>query len=461
MIGYAIVILLLGAGLLFMLHRANAVTTAALERIRQEERETMLAERLRWSAEVIVSSGRGYLVSGDRELLEKLRAASARFEQYVGELREAALDSAAVALLDHVELAAAQYSRVQREVLSVSQLEADSRELIARRFRSELWPDQRSLARALDRFMAHKDAAIATHYAAAARQHSHVMGWAWFSLVALVAVAFVVARYFARLLSQGYEREHNAVQSAQRASAARDELMAIVAHDLRSPLGAITMNAGVLAASAESDATRRRAATIEHIAIRMAHLITSMLDAAVLEAGRLTIHPTACDVESLLQDALQLHQASADAKRVCLEHRVDVDGLEVYADRERTLQVLSNLIGNALKFTPERGRVRVSAERHGGAVRFAVRDTGAGIAAADLPHVFERFWKHETRHHAGAGLGLFIAKSLVDAHGGRIWVENAAGGGADFYFTLPSMADVQRGTASVPSWQTSGADREQ
>src|SRR5690606_25084713 len=107
------------------------------------------------------------------------------------------------------------------------------------------------------------------------------------------------------------------------------------------------------------------------------------------------------------------------------------------ADRDRIDQVLANLIGNAVRFTPEGGHIRVSAERDGERVRFAVADTGAGISAADLPHVFDRFWQAQRSRQGGAGLGLAIARGIVTAHGGEMWVESEQGSGSSFQFTLP------------------------
>jgi signal transduction histidine kinase len=126
----------------------------------------------------------------------------------------------------------------------------------------------------------------------------------------------------------------------------------------------------------------------------------------------------------------------AASKQVRFEQIAKEPDLAILADRERVLQVLSNLIGNALKFTPPGGNVTLSIEREGPMARFGVLDTGPGIASDNLPHVFERFWR-ETPAEKGTGLGLFIAKGIVDAHGGRIWVESEVGRGTRFYFTLP------------------------
>jgi signal transduction histidine kinase len=129
--------------------------------------------------------------------------------------------------------------------------------------------------------------------------------------------------------------------------------------------------------------------------------------------------------------------ALARPKSIRLEWRLEQPAWSVLADRGRALQVLSNLVGNAIKFTPEGGAVHIAARADGTAVRFAVRDSGPGITPEHLPHVFDRFWKADRAMTRGTGLGLFIAKGVGEAHGGRIWVESEPGRGAVFYFTLP------------------------
>jgi len=231
-----------------------------------------------------------------------------------------------------------------------------------------------------------------------------------------------------------------ALETARKAVAARDELMAIVAHDLRNPLGAITMQAELLRNSADSDRTRQRAESIDKVAMRMEYLIKTMLDVATLEAGRFTVNVACCPVADLLRGTTDMFGALAASKQVRFEQSAKEPGLALLVDRERVIQVLSNIIGNALKFTPPGGRVTLSVERQGTMALFGVRDTGPGIPAGNVPRVFERFWT-ETPGKKGTGLGLFIAKGIVSAHGGRIWVESKMGHGTVFFFTLP-IAEV-------------------
>ena len=196
--------------------------------------------------------------------------------------------------------------------------------------------------------------------------------------------------------------------------------------------------AELLARSEAPDEKRRRwVESLRKSADAMKHLIEDLLDIARIEAGRLTIEEQRCAVGGLLAEALDLMQPLAQQKRLRLERQLP--GGEVYlrCDRPRILRVLSNLIGNSIKFTSEGGAITVRAELADREVRFSVTDTGSGIAADEVPHIFERFWQARKTARLGAGLGLAIAKGIVEAHGGQIWAQSEAGKGSTFFFTLP------------------------
>ena len=167
--------------------------------------------------------------------------------------------------------------------------------------------------------------------------------------------------------------------------------------------------------------------------------------AAHLEAGHLALSRGPEPVGRLIEEALRVLQPLAAERGQSLVGQAGEELPPVDVDRERVLQVLLNLVGNALKFSPEQGVVRVTAARQGQQVRVSVRDSGSGIAPEDLPHLFERFWQAKPTAHVGSGLGLFIAKGLVEAHGGLIWVESLPGAGAVFHFTLPAAAQTPAG----------------
>jgi PAS domain S-box-containing protein len=228
---------------------------------------------------------------------------------------------------------------------------------------------------------------------------------------------------------------------ASAAIAARDEVLRIVAHDLRNPLGTILMRASLLRDAPGPNGDRRKtAAAIETAANRMKRLIRDLLDVTRAEARQFSVEHTPIRPDTIIAQAVASQQALATAAAIDLRAAVRDDLPEVLGDRDRLLQVFENLIGNAIKFTPPGGRISVGAAARNRYVVFCVKDTGHGIPAEDLPHVFDRFWQGRRQRRAGAGLGLVIVKTLVEAHGGRVGVHSAPERGTTFYFTIPVAA---------------------
>ena len=244
-------------------------------------------------------------------------------------------------------------------------------------------------------------------------------------------------------LSRMYEEARQAID-------AREEVLKIVSHDLRNPLSTISMSSSLmLEVPLAEDQRKKQLSMIKRAGERMNRMIQDLLDVAKLEAGRLAIEAKPVEIAALLTEAEEMLRPLAADKGLTLETRV-VPGLpSVSADGGRVLQVLSNLVGNAIKFTPSGGSVTIRAEPDGSGVRMSVADTGSGIPAEQLPRVFGRFWQANTSDRRGIGLGLAISKGIVEAHGGKIWVESRVGEGTTFYFTLPE--DIQAALASARS----------
>jgi PAS domain S-box-containing protein len=230
-------------------------------------------------------------------------------------------------------------------------------------------------------------------------------------------------------------------RAAQTALQTRDEVLEIVAHDLRNPLNSILAQANLLKQlpTSQGDACET-AAAIHNSAARMDRLIEDLLDLARLEGGGLSIARSRVSADELLDNTVPAHQSLAAAASLEIQLELERDLPDMSADRDRLLQVFDNLIGNAIKFTPPGGRIRVGAAPAGDEIRFWVSDTGTGIAAEDLPHVFDRFWQANESEHRGAGLGLAIAKGIIEAHGGRIWADSRPDEGSRFFFTIPIAA---------------------
>ena len=223
---------------------------------------------------------------------------------------------------------------------------------------------------------------------------------------------------------------------------AKTRLMQDVAHELKNPLSVIHGYASFLTKeSIPPEELRKALRAILSNTERVISMVEQLQDAVRLEADGFIAETRVVAGAALLQEAAESAELEAARRGVRLRWRSPLgDSLHAVADPKRILQVLANLIGNALKFTPEGGVVDVHAQRDKGAVRFSVMDTGPGIPADELPHLFTRF--HQTQDnaqkHKGLGLGLSICKGLVEAHGGRIWVDSPSGTGCCFNFTVPA-----------------------
>ncbi|MBA3545343.1 MAG: HAMP domain-containing histidine kinase [Nannocystis sp.] len=225
------------------------------------------------------------------------------------------------------------------------------------------------------------------------------------------------------------------------ALAHRDDFMGMVSHDLRNLLSAIVLHSGVVAKTAsDSDEGRRTVAgmtRIQRYVARMNRLIGDLVDVVSLDAGKLAVTPTPGDAATLHTEAMEAFADAAAEKGLILECTCAEPSLLASFDHERMLQVLANLIANALKFTPRGGRIIISGERAGGRIHLCVEDNGMGIPGQMLEAVFERFWQVGKNDQRGFGLGLYISRCIVEAHGGKIWAESTLGERSTFHLTFP------------------------
>jgi signal transduction histidine kinase len=215
------------------------------------------------------------------------------------------------------------------------------------------------------------------------------------------------------------------------------DVLKMVTHDLASPLSIIALNAELIARIAKEDPVRDAAEEVTRAAARMQRLVFDLLDAARMEAGGLRIVKRPHDVGALVAEVLQSYATLFAHRSMAFVATGPAAPIVASFDHDRIVQVLSNLLGNAMKFVPKNGSVELDVERHGNDVEFVVKDTGPGITQSALPHIFKRFWQIDSDTRRGLGLGLYISLKIVQAHGGRIGVESELGKGAAFRFTLP------------------------
>ncbi len=231
-----------------------------------------------------------------------------------------------------------------------------------------------------------------------------------------------------------------------RAVRARDDLLAVVSHDLKGSLCVIRMSAAAVQRAVHPDGAQlqRHLNLVERSTDRMSAITGDLLDAAAIDVGRFSLSLREEDACTLVDEAVELAQPAVSQKR----HTVLIDrpceALGVLCDRVRVLRVLANLIGNAIKYTPEGGNLRVMVAPRERTVCFSVTDTGVGMSQAELRRVFDPYYRATPNVGEGSGLGLFIAKGLVEAHGGRLWVESEVGAGSSFRFTLPLSREGSR-----------------
>ena len=252
-------------------------------------------------------------------------------------------------------------------------------------------------------------------------------------------VAARVAGVLAR--TRVYHAERRAREEAEAARRSRDDVLGIVSHDLRNPVSTIAMAAALLDDPEIQLTPEQRSKQLDIIrrsAHRMNRLIQDLLDVARIEGGRLAVTLRCERSLPVASETYEAFRQIAARKEIALDCQVAENLPDTLIDRDRIVQVLSNLLNNAVKFTPAGGRITLRAARtEHGRCRFDVIDTGTGIDAEHLPHVFNRFWQAKRTAHMGTGLGLAIAKGIIDAHRGRIWVESRPGEGSIFSFELP------------------------
>lgn len=221
----------------------------------------------------------------------------------------------------------------------------------------------------------------------------------------------------------------------------RDDFLGMVSHDLRNLLCALVMEASELSDRASDSEEGRRIVAgmgrFEQYAARMNRLLGDLFDIVSIDSGRLSVRPERHDAVEVLVEAVQTYLPAAVKKGVSLHCESGDHALLASFDSGRILQVLANLVANAIKFTPRGGRIVVRGERAGDGLQVSVSDTGAGIPNDQIEAVFERFWQDRKDDRRGLGLGLYISRCIIEAHGGRIWVESAPGKGSSFYFTIP------------------------
>jgi signal transduction histidine kinase len=456
-VGLALVLLTSSGAALLTFLLANARARQEVE-ARSYFDNVIVAERLHGEVEQIVAASRGYLLSGVPRFTERMAEAERAADKLLDRLAQQPNTPSALTLLREIKEAYVLYNQALAAAVR-HRHENDAPGELSTLLEQELQPRRQQMDRLLDSFVGEQQTRLEERSHRLKRQQARFVYLGVGSLSLGILVSVMLAVGLGRHLNAIHRREQAAMARAEHAAAAREELLAIVAHDLRSPLTAIRLRAARLRNRSPADDARVQGEGLERLARRMDILVKTLLDTASVEHGGLSLQPAACAVEPVLAELMDLFAGTAEAASVHLETAPVIGDLRMLADRDRIIQVLSNLVGNAIKFARPEDHVDISAVRdQQGMIRFQVADSGPGIPPDQLERVFHRFWKSDAGGNSGAGLGLYIARQVVEAHGGRIWAERGQREGTSFTFTLPeARADVQ---AQIEPHGSSTQDRE-
>jgi CheY-like chemotaxis protein len=238
-------------------------------------------------------------------------------------------------------------------------------------------------------------------------------------------------------------------EALEEAVRSRDAVLSVVAHDLRNPLNVIALATGNLLIGVQEPSLRRSVERIMRSAQRADRMIRDLLTIGELETGRFVIDTGPVETAELILSAVESQYTLAAAASVIVAPDLSPELPPMEADEDRLMDVLENLIGNAIKFTAPGGSITVGASHDDSQITIWVKDSGSGIAPEQLPYIFDRFWQAKKKERRGIGLGLSICKRTVEAHGGTIWAESTLGVGTTLFFTVPQA--MRRQGAREPS----------
>jgi signal transduction histidine kinase len=420
--------------------------------------DVVLAERLRTAAAGLEAVYQDVALRQGRTSPAELERRTRRFDTLVAELRAHVTSGEGALLLDGVVSAHHAY-RAEVDAIAASEARGEHASL------ERLFGARLELDRHIDLLVHHKEQRHLQSQIGAAHHGALVLGGsiggAALTVAAVAGLGFWLTRSLRHRLEESDARRleaeraradalvasgeaERAREAAEAAIRIREDLLAIVSHDLRNPLMVVTTGLSLLVRMSpkgdEGSRLRAKVATMQRAGDRMTALIRDLLDAARIEAGRLDVETRPARLAELVDRAAELFTAPVLAKQLTLEVEVDEE-LMTLCEPERVIQLLSNLLGNAVKFTPDGGQVRVSATRRDPWVHISVSDSGPGIDADQLERLFKRFSHGQRTPGTGTGLGLFIAKGIVDAHGGQITARSSPGTGTTMELTLPSFVE--------------------
>ena len=413
----------------------------------ENARELIEAEALLAFGERGIGIGRSFLLTGTRKTLEELFAGRRRFFAQLARMSRTVTSSRGQELIGQIQNAARAALAASDHAIRLRGRWPKPSATSVRIFESDVIPAQKRAQLLFDEFIEHQKEMLEAAKAEARRSAAR----AQLMVVLISAGADALALMLALLLVGTLARLHRRAEEAVRV---RDNVLAIVSHDLKAPLGAILLSADVLEKLALRQQVQEHfhkpAKAIRETALRMNKLVSDLLDSARLESGTFPLQKKPHQLESLLENALETFDPFVKERSLKIEKKLSKSGSWIECDDDKMLQVVSNLIGNAVKFTPVGGTITLrTGLTSTGEVCFSVSDTGPGIPGDKISCIFDRFKQVvPVDRMGGTGLGLYIANGIVSAHGGRIRVTSKPGHGSTFAVILPRSVGAVKSVAA-------------
>lgn len=439
--GFGLTLLLtaLTAGSSFVALRA--VTKSMNIVVFDHSQDLFEVNELRIASQKKSSASRGYFISGDSDFLNDLEQSETSFWEAFSRLEKKVSGPESKPMLLKLQKEAREYQTALNNTIAVKRAGGSARR-VSELFENEVTPQREALDQALATFVEYKKNLFETgkneSRSAVKRAMSYLLIVAGVSILLTIFLAIIVTITLSRL----YRISQKSIQ-------AREELLAAISHDLKNPLGTISLASELLLRTIGKDDNQKtiekQVGMVRRASHQMEHLVGNLLQLERLEAGRFVVDIATHDINSLLDQVVENHLLLARQKSIEIRKYFKSDLRSVQIDRDQMIRVLSNLIGNAIKFTGEGGLITLRAEVDEKAVRFFVTDTGRGMTQEQILHVFDRYYQAKRTDRAfGEGLGLSIVKGIVQAHGGSVRVESELGSGSTFIVEVPQRDPAQQ-----------------
>jgi signal transduction histidine kinase len=428
----------------------NKIVTEQKDVMTATIKELSLAEHLRFLDAVGSSLMPIYVLSGSEVVLKNIEQRDSRFDQVLKQFEDYDKSPQVQNLIEQIIIATEKQRALSIPGLLMKKNQVPT-EIVNDYFAKETGP----ISAKIQSLLQELQAKVTQESRVAQQQLDQTVNWVVFSLVLFFTFAIGLAALAFRLMvkvvkqqTEYDETQWRILKNEQQRSQARKEAVEVVSHDLKNPLGTIKMSlemvSGLIAENPECvDSDVQEGLKIaQRSAESMERLTKDLLDQSRIESGKFIVEEKICDVGRLTQEIIQQFDSHAKKKEISLLAELTPGVLITKCDAGRIEQVLSNLIGNAIKFTPKHGLVKVSALEEKSNLKISVQDSGPGLDLNQQSHIFERFWQVRKTASQGMGLGLAISKAIVEAHGGQIWVESEVGQGSKFSITLPKWAEI-------------------